>query len=200
MKKFILFLCVAAFIASGVYFYFTTYISHQQEQIKQLEDCIELLKEEAVPVKFVIRKRENQNIRVAVKFIDMEGKEITKIEHVLVGEELSFDFVVIEVKNRYVAFPYKLFSDQVAADNGLSLIPYYDNEGFPEVFNSSEMNHDLRQALSGVFAVIKSNKTNSLTNQFGNMVHDFAKFRQFTPETVYKIVTHTKGGIEVVGE
>ncbi len=116
------------------------------------------------------------------------------------GEELSFDFYVIPVKDRYVAFPSKIFTDKIAANDGIVLYEHYNSEGYPAIFNSSEMNPELLEGLKDVYFKVKSGQIDSLSEHFGNMVHDIKEFKSFIPENVYSIVTHTKGGIEIIEE
>ncbi|MEN8120773.1 MAG: hypothetical protein ABFS35_10520 [Bacteroidota bacterium] len=172
----------------------------QKNKIKQLEENIALLKEESIPLRFKILEKANDSISLVVKFYNADNKEINKIEQTLHGEELSFDFYVVPVKDRYVAFPSKIFTDKMAANDGMILYEYYNKEGYPAIFNSSEINPELYEGLKDVYLKVKSGQLDSLNEHFGNMVHDIKEFKSFLPENVYSIVTHTKGGIEIIEE
>jgi len=165
-----------------------------------LEDNIALLKEENIPLRFKIIEKANDSIRLVVKFYNADNKEINKIEHKLHGQELSFDFYVVPVKDRYVAFPSKIFTDKIAANDGVELYEQYNEEGYPAIFNSSAMNPELYDGLKSVYFKVKTGQLDSLNEHFGNMVHDIKEFKSFLPENVYSIVTHTKGGIEIIEE
>jgi hypothetical protein len=199
MKKFIIFLIIVALIAAAIYgyFYFT---GSQQEKIKKLEANIALLKETHTPLRFKIVEKSEDSIRLLTKFYDAENEEINKFETTLPGQELSFDFYVVHVQDRYIAFPAKIFSNQLAAANGIELYSYYDKDAYPEVFYSKEINKDLYEGLKDVFRQVKTGQMDSLNNYFGNMVHDIREFKSFIPQTVYSVVTHTKGGIEIIEE
>ncbi|RLD71188.1 MAG: hypothetical protein DRJ10_19650 [Bacteroidetes bacterium] len=175
-------------------------IGSQKNKIKQLEDNIALLKEQSIPVRFKIIEKSNDSIQLVVKFYNADNKEINKLEQKMHGAELSFDFYVVPVKDRYVAFPSKIFTDKIAANDGIILYDYYNKENYPEIFNSKEMNPELYEGLKGVFVKIQSGQLDSLTDHFGNMVHDIKEFKSFLPGNVYSIVTHTKGGIEIIEE
>jgi len=175
-------------------------IESQKNKIKQLEDNIALLKEENIPLRFKIIEKANDSIRLVVKFYNADNKEINKIEHKLHGQELSFDFYVVPVKDRYVAFPSKIFTDKIAANDGVELYEQYNEEGYPAIFNSSAMNPELYDGLKSVYFKVKTGQLDSLNEHFGNMVHDIKEFKSFLPENVYSIVTHTKGGIEIIEE
>ncbi len=175
-------------------------IQNQKNKIKQLEDNIALLKEENTPVRFKILEKTTDSISLVVKFYNADNKEINKMEQKLYGQELSFDFYVVPVKDRYVAFPSKIFTDKIAANDGIILYDYYNEDDYPAIFNAKEINPELYDGLKDVYLKIQSNQLDSLTNHFGNMVHDIKEFKSFLPENVYSIVTHTKGGIEIVEE
>lgn len=175
-------------------------INRQKNKIKQLEDNIALLKEENIPLRFKILEKSNDSILLVVKFYNADNKEINKFEQKLHGEELSFDFYVVPVRDRYVAFPSKIFTDKIAANDGIILYELYNKEDYPAIFNSSEINPELYEGLKDVYLKIKSGQLDSLNQHFGNMVHDIKEFKSFLIENVYSIVTHTKGGIEIVKE
>ncbi len=175
-------------------------IKRQQKTIAALENKIALLKETYKPIRFKVLSKTDDSIKVLVKFYDVDKKEINKFETTVPGHELSFDFNVIPVKNKFIAFPSLLFSDALAASNGMKMYKFYDNNGFPEIYNSKNIDKDFKAALTKVFSEIKNDKLDSIDNHFGNMVHDMKKFKEFVPDEVYSIVSHSKGGIEILEE
>jgi len=172
----------------------------QKEKIKELEDKIALLKEEHIPIRFKVSEKTDDSIKLIVKFYNADNEEINVMETKLPGQELSFDFYVVPVKDRYLAFPSKLFSNVIAASKGIELYELYDKEGFPGVFESKNMDLDLRKGLQDLFIQIKAGQIDSINHSFGNMVHDIRDLKSFMPDMVYSIVSHTKGGIEIVEE
>ncbi len=181
-------------------FFISSCVENQKNKIKQLEENITLLKEESTPLRFKILEKSNDSILLVVKFYNADNAEINKIEQKLHGEELSFDFYVVPVKDRYVAFPSKIFTDKIAANEGIILYEYYNKDDYPAIFNSSEMKPELYEGLKAVYLKVKSGQLDSINEHFGNMVHDIKEFKSFLPENVYSIVTHTKGGIEIIEE
>lgn len=199
MKKFIILLIIIAAIAAAVYgYYYLT--GNQEEKIKKLEANIALLKETHIPLRFKILEKSADSIKLLTKFYNADNEEINKFETTLAGQELSFDFYVVHVHDRYIAFPSRIFSNQVAAANGTELFSYYDKDAYPEVFYSKDISKDLYDGLKDIFLQIKAGQMDSLNNYFGNMVHDIREFKSFIPQTVYSVVTHTKGGIEIIEE
>ncbi|MEA2042035.1 MAG: hypothetical protein U9N85_05730 [Bacteroidota bacterium] len=182
------------------YFFFSISSCKQKEKIASLEQKIDLLKAEYSPIRFKIIEKENNTIDVAIKFYNSDDKVIRRVNKSIKGNELSFDFYVIPVKGRYLAFPYKIFSDQIAPDDGELITQYYDSEDFPEIFDSKLINKTLKAGLTAVFRKVKSNDFDPDDKYFGNTVHDISKLKEYKTGQVYRVVTHTKGGIEVIEE
>ncbi len=175
-------------------------IKEQKKQIKKLEENISLLKEETTPIRFKILEKTNDSIHLLVKFYNSDKKEINSFKKTLNGQELSIDFYMVPVKDRFVAFPSKIFTDRIPADAGISLYEYYNNDGYPGIFYTKDIDKDLYQGLKDIYQKVKSGQVDSISDHFGNMVHDIQKVKSFLPESVYSIVTHTKGGIEIIEE
>ncbi len=175
-------------------------IKEQKKQIKKLEENISLLKEETTPIRFKILGKTNDSIHLLVKFYNSDKKEINSFKKTLNGQELSIDFYMVPVKDRFVAFPSKIFTDRIPADAGISLYEYYNQEGFPGIFYTKDIDKDLYQGLKDIYQKVKSGQVDSISDHFGNMVHDIQKVKSFLADNVYSIVTHTKGGIEIIEE
>jgi len=201
MKKFIILSFILLAIgALAFYIYISVDTRSQREKIVELEKSIAKLKEEMIPLRFKVLDNSDGKIKVALKLYDCSGNVIKKIEHELEGQELCFDFYTILVKDKYIAFPNKLYTNKIPPANGISLVNEYDNEGFPQIFYSDDLTPDLREGLTILFDKVKKGKTDSIQTMFGNMVHDFKQFGAFVPKQVYKITSHSKGGLEVVEE
>jgi len=198
MKKNILYFLSVFFLL--IVLFSTLCIENQKNKINQLEDNIALLKSENIPLKFKISEKTDSTITLTIKFYNSEQKEINTIEKTLIGQELSFDFYVVPVKDKYVAFPFKIFTDKIAASDGIDLYSFYDKNSYPEIFYHRDINTELYDGLQDIFKKIKKGELDSINNHFGNMVHDIKEFKSFLPENVYSIVTRTKGGIEIIEE
>ena len=200
MKKIIIVLLILAVLGTTGYFIFNAAGCKQKEKIAALEDRINELQAEYVPIRFKILNRENGNIRAALKFYDADGKVINRTTKILEGRELSVDFYVIPVKDKYLAFPVKIFTDKIATDNGESLTELYDKEGFPQIFFSKNLDKKLMGGLELIFTKIKEDNYSADDKYFGNMVHDIPQLKAYKIGEIYRIVCRTKGGIEVIQE
>jgi hypothetical protein len=118
MKKLFVFIIILGVIGALIYGFFML-TEKQEEKIKMLESKISLLKETHIPIRFKILEKTPDSIKLAAKFYNADNKEIEHLDTTLLGQELSFDFYVVPVKDRYLSYPFKIFSNQVAAANGI---------------------------------------------------------------------------------
>jgi hypothetical protein len=202
MKKLIVTVLIIGIIGVGGYYIFKFYKGHQEKQIAKLEQKIHFLKAETTPIRFLILEKDTGSIKFVIKFLDQDNLEFIKDTITLKGQELSFDFYVVPVKDSLnrevkVAFPYKLFTNKIAPENGLSLFNYYDDEGFPQVFFSKNVDDDYIRLMTELFTKVKNKDTEDIKGVFGSMVQDIQFQNEFMPGNAYEIIVHTKGGIEI---
>ncbi|NPA67236.1 MAG: hypothetical protein GXO50_01355, partial [Chlorobi bacterium] len=196
--KILIGLLIIGIIAAAGYYGLEYATKQQKKQIKKLEDKINFLKKETLPVRFKILKKDTANITFAIKFYDQDSTEFNADTITLQGQELSFDFAVVPVKKDYnIAFPTKIFTNKIPAKEGLSLFKYYDDHGFPQTMSINGADEDYVNLMTDLFEKIKEGKTENIEGIYGSMVQDIAKLNEFQVNHVYKIVIHTKGGIEV---
>ncbi len=197
--KILIGILILGVIAAGAYYGFGYLTKKQEKKIAKLEDKINFLKKETVPMRFKILQKDTANITFAVKFYDQDSTEFTADTIRLAGQELSFDFAVIPIKKDYsIAFPTKIFTNKLPAKNGKSLFEYYDDHGFPQTMSINGADEEYINLMTDLFAKIKAGDTEKIKGIYGSMVQDIAKLNEFQVNHIYKIVIHTKGGIEVL--
>ena len=199
-RKLIIILPILLLLSFGGFFLLKSGIFFQNKKIELLEQKIKLLKTETVPLRFKILEKDSGVIKVAIKFYDSDGEVISRIEKKIVGNELSIDFYVFQINNCYVSFPFKIFSDKIAPINGDTLYSQYDKEGFPQIYYQKDIDADLKTGIKDLFEKMKTGDISNDDKYFGNMVHDVKEFKNYETGIIYKVVTHIKGGIEVVEE
>ncbi len=196
--KILIIILIIGVIAAATYYGKDYLIPQQEKKIAKLEDKVNFLKKETVPMRFKILKKDTTDISFAVKFYDQDSVEFTSDTISLQGQELSFDFNVVPIKKDYnIAFPVKIFTNKIPAKNGLSLFKYYDDHGFPQTMTTNGGDEEYIDLMTELFGKIKEGKTEDIKGIYGSMVQDIAKLNEFQVNHIYKIVIHTKGGIEV---
>ncbi len=200
LKTWLIILLIIAGIGVGVYFLFLGTKS-QEKKIQQLEQEIAFMKQETTPIRYTILSKENGNITVGVKFYDLDGNQIGKTQRfTMKGNTASFEFYVVKFDKGYIAFPVKIYTDLIAPENGTWLYDYYEEDNFPMVFYSKKTTKEFNEGIEALYEKIRTENIEDLDNVFGNMVqnHPKADTSQANSDIVYKIIVHTKGGIEII--
>ncbi|HZK20582.1 MAG TPA: hypothetical protein VFC68_07650 [Treponemataceae bacterium] len=190
--------------------FFSTFLDNRIEKHKT---DIHYLKAESYPLHFVITDRKSTNtekedvISAKVSFYTADNIMITEPStYIIRGKEVFFDFIIVEKKEgSKLVFPYSIFSDTIAPDDAIFIAPLYNIKGFPAIFGRSKAtglsdistgSNEFDKELSAIYADILKRK--ELKNSYGNAVHDTCKLGAFIVGQEYRVLVHTKGGIEIV--
>jgi hypothetical protein len=193
------------------YFWFQGLGSSQKERIALLESASSKLKSETVPIKFMVLSREGGQIKARIKLYDLAGGEVAVIEKSWPGKELYIDMLLEPVRtareskepDSWIAFPYRIFTDELSAASGSLLFDAYDGGGFPEVLGGAEWSPAERLAISTAFADARRKAASGLPaadasqGVFGSAAHEISGISSFEVGIVYKVVCRVKGGIEI---
>ena len=198
MKKLIIFILIAGAAGAVGYYGFDWYKGQQEKEIVKLEDKIEFLKTETIPVRFKVLEKDSSQITFAFKFYDQDDTEFNLDTISMPGQEISFDFYIVPIKDDLkIAFPYKIFTNKIPAKDGKLLFNYYDDEGFPQVFSTEGSDEEYITLMTELFSKIKAGETEDIEGIYGSMVQDIQQLNEFAVDHKYEIVVHTKGGIEI---
>ena len=185
-------------IAAAAYYGFGYLTKEQEKKIAKLEDKIEFLKKETVPMRFKILEKDIAQITFAIKFYDQDSVEFFADTLTLPGQELSFDFNIVPIKKDLsIASECDAYTNKIPAKEGTMLYKYYDDHGFPQTMSTNGADEEYINLMTDLFAKIKAGDTEKIKGIYGSMVQDIAKLNEFQVNHIYKIVIHTKGGIEV---
>ncbi len=194
-SKIIIWIIVILAISTGTYFLFRNIGEKQDKKIEQLNNEIARLKQETVPIRYKIKDYDDTSITVVVKFYDLDSNLINKHSFTMKGTTVSFDFQVVKFQNGHIAFPVKIFTDKIAPEKGIELYKYYEKGGFPEVYYSKSSSKKFNDGIEIIYDKIKNNDIEDL-EVFGSMVQNSIPGAR-KDNDVYKIIVHTKGGIEI---
>lgn len=205
-------LLILASFAAGGYLLLQYSTASQKRQIAHLERLSERLTSETVPLKFMILSRENDMIKARVKIYDLSGREVAAVEKSWPGTELYIDMLLVPVRSgrgsasadSWLAFPYRIFTDKLAAASGSVLFDSYDQGGFPEVLAGADWSAEEKSAVSACFAAARKSAaagapaTWAAKGAFGSAVHEVSSLAKFDLGIVYKVVCRLKGGVEIM--
>ncbi|OJF76439.1 MAG: hypothetical protein BKP49_06995 [Treponema sp. CETP13] len=164
--------------------------------IAQYGEDISSLKEETYPLHFVITKRDGTSVSGKYIFYN-DNNEVIGEPHTfnMPGNEVFFDFIIADLDNAKVVFPYLIFTDQIAPDDGIYIAKQYERNGFPAIFSQTSSTKYNKKLLLVYTDILNRN---NLKNTYGNAVHDTSELGEFILGQEYRILVHSKGGIEIV--
>jgi hypothetical protein len=204
IRKPLFWIIVVLAIVTGVLYLLS---KQQQKKINKLKNEISFLENENnVPIRYKILGKKDGKLIVSVKFYDLDGKEIGKPKrYELRGNTVSFDFYVVKFDSTYLAFPKKIFTDMIKPIDGIKLYSAYEENGYPMIYSSSskKLNRNFKSGIKDLYQKLKSGDLKDIKNVFGNMVQlhpSAADSNNTIDKNVYKIIVHTKGGIEIQQE
>jgi hypothetical protein len=185
--------------------------SSQKERIAYLEGAASNLKAQTVPLKFMVLSRDGGAIKARIKLLDLSGQEVAVIEKSWPGRELYIDMLLEPVRtlrqgqaaDAWLAFPYRVFTDEVSAASGSLLFDAYDTGGFPGVLEGAPWSSGERKALAAAFADARRKAAAGLPaadaskGVFGSAAHEVSGISSFEVGIVYKLICRAKGGIEI---
>lgn len=195
---------------------FSAYTVMRQKRVLQnLEQRIGQLKEEQIPLRFMVLSRSGESVSARFRFYTADGKEIASFERSWNGYELAIDTILVPIGERFVGFPARVFTDAVAPGKGTNLFAYYDRSGFPAIFETPNLGAPERLAYEELFKQVRAftdplieTVRNSpydlpskwLNGAFGNAVHDIRQLRSFEVGVIYSLVVRSSGGVEIIRE
>jgi hypothetical protein len=204
-------LVIAVTIVGGMFVFFcqAKRLAEKTRQLKELQEIF-------VPVRFRLLEHSDSSMRAEFRFYSMhidniedtdmeifsQGKEVSPPQIAdITGNELFIDSVKIPNGDmlHYDAeavwvFPYRIFSDTIAPENAIPIYTWYNDNGFPAIYNALELEEQEKAVLSSMYADIRNADT-------GNALHDMSKVTRFRENVWYDIVVHIKkGGLEIIGE
>lgn len=199
LKPLLWIIIIIAVVAAGL-FIINKGIDWQMKKIDKLEKEITWLKSETTPIRYRVIKKNGNMLSVAVKFYDLDGKQIGKTkQYDLKGNTVSFDFYLAKFNDQYIAIPYKIFTDEIKPEDGISLYENYEENGFPMIYKSVNSSNAFNQGIKALYEKIKSGDFQDMKNVFGNMVQNHPKADSSKiDDNIYKIIVHKLGGLEII--
>ena len=204
---------LVTFAAAG-YFWFQNSAASQKKEIAYLESVSTRLRSETVPVKFMVLSREGGEIKARLRLYDLALREIAVVEKSWPGSELYIDMLLIPVRSgvtgrdekpdSWLAFPYRIFTNEIPAASGTLLFETYDSGGFPEVMRGIEWSAKEKSVIASAFAGARKKAaaglpaTDAAKGAYGSAVHEVSKLSRFESGIVYKVVCRVKGGVEIM--
>ena len=190
-------------------------IIYQQNGLRTLKSGDVELPSITLPLRFTVLSRSDTSISGRFHFYNALGREISSFERSWNGSELYIESLGISLGKRFFVFPSRVFTDSATAKKGTSLFPYYDQDGFPAVFDSPSLSPQTRQALATLFSRLKlsdaffvgnptargvSVKDSPFFSFLGRIQREVQRFRDLEIGVAYSFRAYADGTIEVEKE
>jgi hypothetical protein len=144
-----------------------------------------------VPLAITVFGRSDDTISARVGFSNADGLPVSTLERSWAGWELTFDFIVVRSGDGWLAFPYGVATDATGPGGGVDLVKYYDDGGFPAIFESSSIDDAARKALRRMFSIIKTERW--VPRFLGSLHHERLTVRSFEAGIPYAVRVSSGG-------
>ena len=170
----------------------------QQKKIALLELKISQLKEEFIPMRFRIVSRDKDNMQVDIRFYDTESKSVGTSFITLPGSELYVTVEVIKHGSKgFLFFPSTVFTQEIAASDGMALLEIYNNNGLPAIYEGWNVGKVGELYLKHIYGQVRKGVKKDIL--YGSAVHEIKGVSELQVGLVYDVVCHVKqGGVEIV--
>ncbi|MDR1215156.1 MAG: hypothetical protein LBK25_00580 [Treponema sp.] len=218
----LLFALIVAVVCSAVFGSRKKVEEKKEKELQELKDVL-------VPLRFREVERSGGTIKAEFYFYsyieddidrsfmsDVFEKEqpVNSLTLELDGEELFIDCLRFVEKQGDLfkhdvnwVFPYRVFTDTIAPDNGILIYDAYDSDGFPLIYDALNLEGEAKQRVSDIFSQIKQYGNIASDSELrkiiaGNAVHDISRgVLRFQLGRWYDLIVHIKkGGVEYVAE
>lgn len=144
-----------------------------------------------VPLTITVFGRSDDTISASVGFSNADGLPVSTLERSWTGWELTFDFIVVRSGDGWLAFPYGVATDATGPGGGVDLVKYYDDGGFPAIFESSYLDDAARMSLRKMFSIIKTERW--VPRFLGTLHHERLTVRSFEAGIPYAVRVSSGG-------
>ncbi len=157
---------------------------------------LNILTEEFEPLKIKILSNNNKKIEFLINFYDKKGNTISSNMLSINGETIFVDILVVKLKESYLFFPNKLFTNSVPANEGIDLVNLYTNNNLPLIYDGENDFNFIKQIF---IDLIKERENKNIKLQYGNAVHVQKQYNEIRANDYLFIKMHPKkGGVEII--
>ncbi len=172
-----------------------------------LEKSLASMKSEFSFAEIKVIHKTNDKIRFNLRLLSIEGGSILEKSYELAGNDIFIEskVVVIEIhgdKKSFV-FPYSLYTDRIPPQKGESLIKFYTEGGFPQIYKTAQADESYTFTIQKIFNYAFNDDEeqtgfgmgeNSLKMDISLHQGDFHSFEE---NLTYRCTVHPNGGLEL---
>ncbi len=127
---------------------------------------LHLIKDETVCLRFKVIYDSDNDMLLAGKFFDLDGKVVGRFEKPYNSDgPIGVHFADVDIKGHHVVFPQTL----IVGDKEIVLPEYYSKNGFPMVYNSTLLDSTLRAGIGCIFGMLQDGNESGIAKSYGNV-------------------------------
>lgn len=143
------------------------------------------------PVTLTVFGRGTDTLSAQLRIGTADGDVAAIIERSWEGWELNLDCVMVATGSGWLAFPYRLYTDETDPGSGVDLIHYYDLGGMPALYESTRLSAGERASLRRLFTLVKTERW--IPRFLGRLPHEVVRVRSYEPNAEYSLRVSRKG-------
>ncbi len=116
------------------------------------------VREGRLPVTVTVFGRSVDTVSARVSLYRPNGELVGMVERSWPGWELRVDSVLVSTGSGWLVFPFRVYTDETAANRGVDLMRHYDRDGRPALYDSPTLSGREKTALSRLFALVKTER------------------------------------------
>ncbi len=153
------------------------------------------VREGRLPVTITVFGRSVDTVSARVSFYRTNGELAGMVERSWAGWELRVDSILVSTGSGWLVFPFRVYTDETAANRGVDLIRQYDRGGIPVLYDSPTLDARERSALSRVFALVKTERW--MPSFLGKLLRRTVTIRSFESGLEYHLSVSKDGTLSL---
>ena len=164
----------------------------------KLKQKIHLMKTETVELRFkILSDRDGSGkMLIAVKFFNLDGKEVGRFETGYKDGEIKIPYAKIDIDGHFIFLPLELETPS----GKKCLQNYYFNDGYPEIYNSRLIDSVLKSELNCMFLTFKEKDAEYFEKYYGKISYGVITLPFPWERTTYGLKTNIKGEISLTND
>lgn len=149
-----------------------------------------------LPVGLTIYGRGSDTLSMRLRFLNPSGSVLGSMERSWTGWELTLDAIVVGTGTGWLVFPFRVYTDAPRSGRGMDLTRYYDQNGFPALWDSEAMTEREQRALRSIFGIVRTERW--IPRFLGSLHHERILVRNFEPGVEYSLAVMRDGSLELL--
>ncbi len=149
-----------------------------------------------LPLGLTIYGRGSDTLSMRMRFFNPTGDVIGTMERSWTGWELTLDAIVVGTGHGWLVFPFRVYTDAPRSGRGMDLTRYYNQNGFPSLWDASALTGPQIRALRSIFGIVRTERW--IPRFLGSLHHERLTVRNFEAGAEYSLSVLRDGSLELL--